>query len=208
VQQSLFTEALPQSGRRRIEIRDAELSFYEQAFSRAESETYYAKLMQETVWRADSIKVYGKKVALPRLQAWYGRQGAYLSYSGMKLAPLPITELLSKIAGRVFDLSGLRFNGVLVTLYRDGSDGVGWHRDNEAQFGPDPVIASVSFGASRDFMLRHLTDSTVKAIRCKLTDGSLLVMGAGVQKHWKHQLPKRPRVTEGRINLTFRNVFS
>ena len=202
----MFTENSLQSGPRKIKIPDAELFFFEQAFTPTEANLYYAKLLEETVWRLDSIKAYGKKIALPRLQAWYGQKGADLCYSGITLTPLPVTKTLSKISERVFDLSGLRFNGVLVTLYRDGRDSVGWHSDNEAQFGPDPVIASISFGASRDFMLKHLTNRTVKEICCTLTDGSLLVMGSGVQKHWKHRLPRRLRVTEGRINLTLRNV--
>lgn len=206
-QQSLFGDADLDSEHRRIQIPDAELSYYEHAFNAAESAQYFATLERDTPWRADHMTIHGKKVPLPRLQTWYGEPGANLNYSGMSLQPLPITPTLAEIAGRVYSLTGLRFNGVLVTCYRDGNDSVGWHSDNEAEFGPNPIIASVSFGASRDFILKHLLNDSLKPVKCLLTSGSLLVMGDSVQTHWKHQLPKRKRVTQARINLTFRNII-
>jgi len=205
-QQSLFGDSAFVVEHRRIKIPDAELLFFEQAFTAVESQHYFATLIQETPWRADHMTIHGKRIPLPRLQTWYGEPAATLNYSGMSLDPLPPTPLLSEIGERVFTFTGLRFNGVLATLYRDGNDSVGWHSDNEAEFGPNPIIASVSFGASRDFILKHLSDPTAKPVKCTLTSGSLLVMGDNVQNCWKHQLPKRKRVTEGRINLTFRNI--
>jgi alkylated DNA repair dioxygenase AlkB len=205
-QQSLFGDTDLVGKHQRIQIPDAELSFFEQAFTTSESEQYFAVLARETPWRADHMTIHGKNVPLPRLQAWYGAPGATLNYSGMSLQPLAMTTTLAKIGERVFSLYGIRFNGVLVNFYRDGNDSVGWHSDNETEFGPNPIIASVSFGASRDFVLKHLSNGSAKPVKCLLTNGSLLVMGDSVQAHWKHQLPKRKRVTEGRINLTFRNI--
>lgn len=205
-ERSLFSVDYSSSDCQHIRIPDAELSFYEQAFSVDESDRYLHALMQNTAWRHDQITIHGKTIPLPRLQAWYADAGLDLHYSGMTLEPLDWTEDLRSIHERLRLLTGLQFNGVLVNCYRDGSDSVGWHRDNEAEFGPDPIIASVSFGATRQFDLKHLSKDHVKTVKCQLSHGSLLVMGATVQQFWKHQLPKRKLITQPRINLTFRNI--
>ena len=100
-------------------------------------------------------------------------------------------------------MTKMRFNGVLLNLYRDGNDSMGWHRDNEVELGKEPTIASVSFGASRDFKLRHTSDKSL-LINQVLEDGSLLIMAGQCQDYWLHSLPVRKRVKEPRINLTFR----
>ena len=204
-EQSQFRFAQPAAGPTWIDIADAELSFYERAFSVDEADRYLRTLMAETPWRRDHITIHGRTIPLPRLQTWYADDGATLNYSGLSVPACAWTRDLVSIRDRVTELTGLRFNGVLLNCYRDGNDSVGWHSDNEAEWGPNPVIASVSFGATRDFMLKHLTLEEVDPVRCVLSHGSLLVMGDGVQTHWQHQLPKRKRVTEPRINLTFRN---
>lgn len=206
-QQSLFEFGQCDEEAHRVNIPDAALSIYRQAFSATEADSYLNSLVDTTPWRHDNIKIHGKTFPLPRLQTWYAHAGATLRYSGMRIKPLAWTNELLSIGDRVEALTGLRFDGVLVNLYRDGNDSVGWHSDNEVEFGPDPVIASVSFGATRDFVLKHLFKVELKPVKCALTHGSLLVMGHGVQTHWQHQLPKRKRVTEPRVNLTFRNIF-
>lgn len=150
--------------------------------------------------------IHGKRIPLPRLQAWYADGAFPLNYSGMNIAPLKMTAELGAIRERVQSLTGISFNGVLVTLYRDGSDSVGWHSDDEAEFGADPIIGSVSFGEERDFVLRHRRRRELAPVKIPLTHGSLLLMGRGSQIHWAHQVPKRKRVTRARINLTLRNV--
>lgn len=194
------------SGCEHLKIADAELWYYAAAFSEQESREYFDSLLANTPWRQDQIQIHGKSMPLPRLQTWYSDNGDALSYSGMRVQPLPLSSTLSAIKQRVLQLSGHPFNGVLVTCYRDGNDSVGWHSDNEKQFGPDPIIASVSFGARRDFQLKHLSKVKLGRLDLTLTPGSLLVMGHGVQTHWSHQLPKRKRVVDARINLTFRNI--
>jgi alkylated DNA repair dioxygenase AlkB len=205
-QQSLF-DSEPESDRRRIDLPDAELDFYPSAFSTAEADQHFELLRRDTPWRHDQILIHGKRIPLPRLQAWYADADVPLIYSGMRIAPLAITTPLDAIRKRVLDLTGLSFNGVLVTLYRDGNDSVGWHSDDEAEFGPDPVIGSVSFGHARDFILKHRYRADLAPVKCPLTHGSVLLMGPGSQTRWAHQLPKRKRITEARINLTLRNVF-
>jgi len=204
--QSLLDFGQTQSALRPIPISDAALSFNKDAFSDDESDRYLDTLTHDTPWRHDRITIHGRTIPLPRLQAWYADNGASLRYSGMTVAPLEFTEALHAIRRRVYDLTGVYFNSALVNCYRNGNDSVGWHRDNEPEFGPDPIIGSVSFGATREFVLKHVTKRTLPPITVRLTHGSLLLMGEGVQRFWKHQLPKRKRVTEARINLTFRNV--
>jgi alkylated DNA repair dioxygenase AlkB len=206
-EQSLFDEPPSRDAAIEIPIRDAKLTFHACAFTGREADRYLDVLLESTSWRADTITIHGKSTPLPRLQAWYCEHDWPLNYSGMQVPALPWTDVLRSIAARLRELTGLDFNGVLVNCYRDGNDSVGWHSDDEAEWGPNPVIASVSFGATRDFVLKHRRDKTVKPVICPLTHGSLLVMGDTVQNAWQHQLPKRRRVTTPRVNLTFRNLL-
>lgn len=193
----------------RIPLPDAELQWFEHAFSVEEADRYFSALTTATPWRRDDIRVHGKTFPLPRLQAWYADDpGATLAYSGMRLPALALSPDLRAIRERVEILSGASFNGVLVNCYRDGQDCVGWHSDNEPEWGDNPVIASVSLGAARDFMLKHIRRKNEKTRTVSLTHGSLLVMGDQVQQNWLHQLPRRARVTAPRINLTFRYLVT
>jgi alkylated DNA repair dioxygenase AlkB len=98
------------------------------------------------------------------------------------------------------------FTTVLLNLYRDGQDSNGWHADNEKELGVNPVIASVSLGASRFFHLKHNTDTSQK-LKLELTHGSLLLMEGATQHFWKHQIAKTAKAVAPRINLTFRKVL-
>jgi alkylated DNA repair dioxygenase AlkB len=94
---------------------------------------------------------------------------------------------------------------VLLNRYRTGQDSVSWHADNEAIFGENPVIASVSFGETRVFKFKHRRRKGLKA-SVELTHGSLLIMRGGTQENWLHQIPKTERHVGERVNLTFRTV--
>jgi alkylated DNA repair dioxygenase AlkB len=207
-EQSLFSFDEPDGHPELIEIPDAALTIYHHAFSDEEANHYLKALMTNTPWRHDDIQIHGKLIPLPRLQQWYCDEYTVLRYSGMSLQPLRWTDELLSIRAHLKRLTDLSFNGVLVNCYRNGNDSVGWHRDNELQFGKNPVIASVSFGAARDFVLKHLYKAHEQPIKCSLSHGSLLIMGDTVQNYWKHQLPKRKDVALPRINLTFRNIVA
>lgn len=206
-EQSLFTFEDTESKHRPITIEDAKLDLYENAFSRTQADRFLESIMHATPWRRDSMQIHGKTVPIPRLQAWYADDGISLSYSGMNIPALSWSDDLLEVRTRIKALTGHQFNSVLVNCYRDGNDSVGWHSDDEAQWGDNPVIASVSFGAVRDFVLKHKTNNTLAPVKCALAHGSVLVMGETVQHHWLHQLPKRKRINTPRINLTFRNVI-
>jgi alkylated DNA repair dioxygenase AlkB len=156
-------------------------------------------------WQHDRIKLYGKSVPLPRLSAWYGDPGKSYTYSGLTLHPHPWNDGLRTIKQAVEPAAGERFNSVLLNWYRNGEDHMSWHADDEPELGCNPVIASVNFGASRDFVLRR-TDEPRQKIKIPLHHGSLLVMRGALQHHWQHSVPKRKRVTGSRFNLTFRRI--
>ena len=102
---------------------------------------------------------------------------------------------------------GVVFNGVLLNRYRTGRDSVSWHADDEPEFGDRPVIASVSFGGTRTFQLKHKMRKELKA-SIELTHGSLLIMRGGTQANWLHQIPKTAKQVEERVNLTFRAIVA
>ena len=107
-----------------------------------------------------------------------------------------------QVKERVEQQTTQRFNSCLLNLYHDGSEGMGWHSDDEKTLGLNPVIASVSFGAERIFKLKHRKSKEVVSVL--LEQGSLLIMKGETQHHWVHTMPKTKKVTTPRINLTFR----
>jgi len=148
--------------------------------------------------------MYGKRVAIPRLQAWYGDKGMDYSYSGIILTAKPWPPVLLELKQQVENKCQSSFNAVLANLYRDQDDTVGWHSDDETELGKNPVIASVSFGDERNFQLKH-KDSGEK-LTIPLTSGSLLVMAGETQHYWQHCLPRTKKMKSSRINLTFRQI--
>jgi alkylated DNA repair dioxygenase AlkB len=185
-----------------IPIEDGALALLRQLplpFSNAE---VFARLLEETPWRAESVVVYGKRHLQPRLTAWYG--DASYTYSGLRLDPLPWTPLLAAIRAAVEAACGQRFNSVLLNRYRNERDSMGMHSDDEPELGAQPVIASLSFGTTRTFILRHKRNK--QTIRLALEDGSLLLMSGQLQANWLHGINKSTRSLGERLNLTFRYV--
>jgi len=166
----------------------------------------FKNLLREVSWQQESINVYGKRYLSPRLTAWYGDTNAYYIYSGIGHEPLPWTDTLSQLRSKIETLCNTTFNSVLLNLYRDGQDSVGWHSDDEAELGCYPVIASLSLGESRRFLLKPKKTGRAKAFEIKLSSGSLLLMAGSLQHHWKHCVPRERKVQLPRINLTFRLI--
>jgi alkylated DNA repair dioxygenase AlkB len=167
-----------------------------------------SRLMREVSWRRDCVQVFGRSHPIPRLHQWYGDPGSEYRWSGLTMRPEPWTATLHDLRIRVSEAVGHDFNSVLVNLYRDGGDSMGWHADDEPELGDNPTIASVSLGAERDLKLRYRQRDAREANRTiSLESGSLLVMAGMTQRFWQHSLPKRRRVTEPRINLTFRRII-
>jgi alkylated DNA repair dioxygenase AlkB len=188
-----------------IPLNGGELLLIRQAFSPEVAHRLFLQLREQTQWSQDEIIMGGRRVLIPRLQAWYG-DAAY-RYSGFNMTPLAWTAVLLEIKRSVEKLSEARFNSVLLNLYRDGNDSVGWHSDDEPELGEAPVIASVSLGVSRDFSLRQKKPGAGK-LKLRLDSGDLLLMSGQLQHNWQHQLPKTQLPVGERINLTFRLIKS
>jgi alkylated DNA repair dioxygenase AlkB len=189
----------------RIALRDAQLHYVCAFYAKAKSQQLMSQLLATVPWQQETLNFGGRQVLIPRLQAWYGDVAANYGYSGLRLTPLPWTPALLDIKTAIEKRFDVRFNSVLLNYYRNGQDSVAWHSDNEPALGPDPLIASLSLGAERRFELKHRDGKTPK-INIELADGSLLLMGSGLQRHWSHQLPKQAWITQPRLNLTFRLI--
>jgi alkylated DNA repair dioxygenase AlkB len=105
-------------------------------------------------------------------------------------------------------VAGCPFNSVLINYYRDHRDSMGMHSDDEPELGPNPVIASLSLGQTRQFVMRHKTNRALKIMRMNLDSGSLLLMKGETQTHWKHGIPKESQACGPRVNLTFRRIVA
>jgi len=185
---------------------DGSALLYHEFINASRASGVFHQLMKDTPWEQRNIVVFGKQHREPRLSAWHSGSHISYTYSGILRSPRPWTSVLKELRAECAGVAGATFNAVLVNLYRDGNDGVGWHADNEASNGREPIIASLSFGASRRFDFRHR--QTRETIRVQLDPGSLLIMSGLSQHCWLHQLPRTKRVTEPRINLTFRRIVS
>jgi alkylated DNA repair dioxygenase AlkB len=188
-----------------LALPDAEITYLPGFFPAPERDCLSDALLATTAWRQDSFRVYGRETPIPRLNAWYGDPGRVYTYSRITLEPLAWTAPLSAVRARLQAATGQTFNSVLLNLYRDGRDSVAWHADDEPELGPEPFIASVSFGATRTFQLRSRLDRT-RRHSLALEDGSVLLMSGPTQRHWMHQVPKTSRLVGPRLNLTFRTV--
>lgn len=184
---------------------DGDVIYLPAAFEAPAADRLFVALRAEIAWRDEEILLFGVRRRVPRQVAWYGDPGASYTYSGVVHEPLPWTVTLREIKARAEALAGCRFNSVLLNRYRDGRDGMGWHADDEPELGPEPVIASLSFGATRRFRMRHRRRKTEVA-DFDLAHGSLLLMRGPTQHHWLHAVPKTRRPVGERINLTFRQV--
>ena len=185
-----------------IPVADGELAMLSQLPLAASNADVLAQLIADTPWRSEMVTVYGKQHPQPRLSAAYG--DAPYTYSGLTIHPLPWTPLLLAIKAAVESASAYTFNSVLLNYYRDGRDSMGMHSDNEPALRRNPVVASVSFGATRTFILRH--KASKQTLKLDLTDGCLLLMAGALQHHWQHGINKSRKSMGPRINLTFRSI--
>ena len=188
-----------------IELKDASLIYFPKFFPSEKADKYLRYLLNYNKWRHDKIKLFGKEILQPRLTALFGEPGKNYTYSGLEMRPEPFTSEIEEIRKKCIEYIGKPFNVCLANLYRDGSDSMGWHSDDEKELGKNPTIASVSLGAERVFHLKHKTDRTARH-KIRLHHGSLLIMKGSTQEFWKHQLPKTKKKVDPRVNLTFRVI--
>jgi len=189
-----------------ISLQDGEILFMRNFFTPTESKNYFELLQNNINWKQEEVKFYGKTFPVPRKTAWYGYEGFNYSYSGITCFPEIWTKELLEIKKEIEKfIPDEDFTSVLLNLYSNGNDKMGWHSDDEKELGINPTIASVSLGETRRFDIKHKQNPELH-YKFELTSGSLLIMRGALQHHWVHQIPAQKRVKEPRINLTFRTI--
>ncbi|QHG86011.1 alpha-ketoglutarate-dependent dioxygenase AlkB [Xanthomonas sp. NCPPB 1638] len=171
----------------------------------AQADALLQTLLAQVRWEVHRIRMFGRVVDSPRLSSWIGDADASYRYSGTRFAPQPWLDALQPVRARLQAETGHPFNSVLVNRYRSGADAMGWHSDDEPELGAQPVIASVSLGATRRFAFKHRCNAALKQT-LELGHGDLLLMGGDTQRYYKHALPRTVRLVGERINLTFRQI--
>lgn len=185
----------------------AELWFAPDWLAREEADVLLVSLREEIRWETHRLRLFGRELDSPRLSCWIGDEGAAYTYSGARFQPHPWPAALLPVRQRLANELDGAFNSVLANRYRDGRDCMGWHSDNESALGPRPLIASLSLGATRRFVLKHRQEPTRK-LELELPHGSLLVMGGDTQRNCRHALPRTAKPLGERINLTFRRIVA
>ncbi len=210
-----------------IDLPGADIALDPQWLPPAEADALMRTLLATVPWHAHRIRLFGREVDSPRLSCWIGDPGTAYAYSGARFKPHPWPPGLQPIHRRVAAACDTDFNSVLANLYRDGRDAMGWHRDDERELGPHPVIASLSLGATRRFLLKPVAPVAADAVpqpvaarsrrrggdadaltALDLGHGSLLLMRGETQRRYRHALPRTTCRVGPRINLTFRRIQS
>jgi len=179
--------------------------YYNNFLLKEDADKLYQKLLADLNWQQHPIRMFGKTVLQPRLIAWYGDKDIQYTYSQTTLVAEGWNKYLKQIHEALNNRLQLNFNSVLANLYRDGQDSMGWHSDNEKELGKQPIIASISLGATRALQFRQKNEHRIKK-SILLESGSLLLMRGCTQEYWQHQIAKTKKIKTPRINLTFRVI--
>ena len=202
----LFTPEEQEKAFEVISLQDGEILFMRNFLSATEAKNYFDLLQNNINWKQEEVNFYGKTYSVPRNTAWYGYEGFNYSYSGINCFPESWTKELLEIKSQIeLFIPDEDFTSVLLNLYNNGNDKMGWHADDEKELGINPTIASVSLGETRRFDIKHKKNKDLQ-FKFELTSGSLLIMRGALQHHWVHQIPAQKKVKNPRINLTFRTI--
>ncbi|MEB3185584.1 MAG: alpha-ketoglutarate-dependent dioxygenase AlkB [Cyanobacteriota bacterium] len=190
--------------------------------SSAAAAALLVRLQGEVPWKQEAISLYGRRHPLPRLTCWMADPGCGYRYSGLANAIEPWSPAAAELREALQQITGWRFNSLLLNRYRNGCDAMGWHADDEPELDPAAPIASLSLGAPRDFRLRphpsprrshgaptppgYGDRTSCLPFNIPLHSGDLLVMDPPTQLWWQHAVPRRLRLEQERLNLTFRVV--
>ncbi|NND33932.1 MAG: alpha-ketoglutarate-dependent dioxygenase AlkB [Saprospiraceae bacterium] len=185
--------------------KDGMVNYHSNLMSSTTADHYFDSLLRNIDWKNDEIVIFGKRVVTKRKVAWYGDDQLEYTYAKITKKALPWTRELIELKELIQQSTGEYFNTCLLNLYHNGSEGMGWHSDDEKELKNDCAIASISLGADRTFNFKH--KDTKEMVSILLQNGSLLLMRGETQKNWKHCLPPRKLITQPRINLTFRTIL-
>jgi len=181
-----------------------EVNYYGKVFDLIKANHYLGRLLDHIEWRHDQAKIYGKLIITKRKVAWYGDQSFDYTYSNTTKQALKWTDELLELKETVEQLSNDTYNSCLLNLYHNGNEAMAWHSDGEKDLKKNGAIASLSFGAERNFGFKHKT--TKEKVTIMLEHGSLLVMKGTTQSYWMHSLSRSKKIIKPRINLTFRTI--
>lgn len=198
----LFNDSIDQS--LNLLPKNGIVNYYGKVFPEELADAIFSTLMEKLDWKNDEAIVYGKHHVIKRKVAWYGTEQFQYKYAGILREAMPFNKELSKLKEFVELQTNERYNSCLCNLYHNGDESMGWHSDNEKELKKNGAIASLSFGAERNFAFKHKTSN--EKLNFLLEHGSLLVMKGEIQDYWLHRLPPSKKVTSARINLTFRTI--
>lgn len=184
---------------------DGEVNYYGPILNRQDQQNYFKILLENIKWKHDEALIFGKKIITARKVAWYANEEYDYTYSKTTRRSLIWTKDLLKLKNLVELKLDISFNSCLLNLYHDGNEGVGWHSDDEKSLNKEAEIASLSFGAERNFVFKH--KKTGDKVSILLQSGGLLVMKGKTQINWLHTIPKSKKIKSPRINLTFRKML-
>jgi len=152
----------------------------------------FERLLTTVTWREREVPMYEKVVPEPRLSHWWGRDGE-------RAWPAEARAIARALHGRY----GVRFDALGANLYRDGHDSVAWHGDRVYREQETALVAVLSLGCQRRFLLRPRGGGA--SVRLDPAPGDLLVMGGTCQRTWQHSVPKVARVSGPRISVSLRH---
>ena len=179
-----------------------------------EANALYENLLNELPWQSDIVTLFGKTHVTTRQIVWMGDHDVSYHYSGQTRRAIPWSKQMLHVKRHIEQqLSSIGinvdFNSCLLNHYPSGTDGMGYHADDEKELGAQPIIASLSLGARRKFVFKHKTirqENKPVKVELYLESGQLIVMHGDTQNFWKHTITKTKTVASGRISLTFRQI--
>ncbi|UJF17175.1 alpha-ketoglutarate-dependent dioxygenase AlkB [Vibrio sp. SS-MA-C1-2] len=185
---------------------EGRVTCWENVLSTEFTDQLWQELYYQSQWQQESITLFNQTHQQPRLTCWYGDFGVKADKGYQKLTTaIPFSPLLLQLKTKIEQITGYQYNSLLLNLYRDGEDGVGYHADDESILGSCPAIASYSLGATRRFLVKH-NDNQFQSLRLDLKHNDLILMSGMLQHRWKHAVAKTKKSVGPRINLTFRQI--
>lgn len=178
------------------------VDFYPTYLDQTEIDATIDLLSNKVAWKTVIREYNNKQTPLPRLQHWMADTGVQARLF-QKGDPLPWSEPILSLKNKLEKLLSFEFDYVLMNYYRDHKDCIGFHRDDEATEPGKNIVASLSFGATRNFVIVPVHEKKI-SYNYDLVSGSLLVMRGDTQIGWKHSVRPETELVGPRFNLTFR----
>ena len=191
---------------RNILNQDGIAFYHEKVIPDDQIKQLYNELLNNINWENERVVMFGKEIITKRKVAFYSDNSIAYRYSSKTKIGLPWNDTLIALKNIAESITKETYNACLLNLYHNGEESMGWHSDNEKEIVANSSIASLSIGAARKFSFKHKV--TKETISIQLENGSLLEMKGTIQSNWWHSLPKSKKITDSRINLTFRKMHT